>query len=58
MSADAARNAAIVGILVAAPVTLIIIVGMIRGYTFNLRMFREERRRHKEPPDPPESTGD
>ena len=44
---ETGRNVAIVGILVAAPVTLIIIIGMIRGYTFNLHMYREERRRRK-----------
>jgi hypothetical protein len=44
---EAGRNAAIVGILIAAPVTLIILVGMIRGYTFDLHMYREERRARK-----------
>ena len=51
---EAGRNAAIVGILIAAPVTLIILVGMIRGYTFDLNMYREERRRRKEKTEPKE----
>jgi len=51
---DTARNVALVGILVAAPIALVIIVGMIRGYRFDLHMVRDRKR----PPDDSDSETD
>lgn len=43
MTADA-RNLALIAVIAVAPLAIVLIVALFRGYTIDLHMTREERR--------------
>jgi hypothetical protein len=42
-----ARNLAIVAVIAVAPLAIVLIFAMLRGYTIHLTAFREELKRHR-----------
>lgn len=45
MTTEDARNLAIVAVIAIAPLALVLLFALLRGYTIDLHMTREERRR-------------
>lgn len=47
MNTEDARNLAIIAVIAVAPLAIVLVFSILRGYTITLHMTREDRRRRR-----------